>query len=260
LASGDKDAAALTDVCAVAGVTICRYPVPADKIKPGETLAAAMLQKVLGKYGREVLISALSCITQTRRGNPGMIRKQIVEALCAVLEADPDWLKDRNRLIFAIQTFDFAAQFKAVWAKSAERGESVVSCLIEAIGDHLDSKASVSAPADKPVAAPVVAPKEPPRKPAAGNGGLSIGRDEIAFNGQRIRVAPRAALLVAALAKAKPNCVGDDFLILRIWNHRPPNAGELLDQLVRDLGALKKLGLEVRTQRGIGRQLVEVTP
>jgi hypothetical protein len=32
----------------------------------------------------------------------------------------------------------------------------------------------------------------------------------------------------------------------------------LLDQLVRGLESLKPLGLEVRTQRGIGRQLVDL--
>jgi hypothetical protein len=92
-----SDAAELTEVCREADVTICRYPVPANKMKPGETLAVGMLQAVLAKFGREVLIAALCCITKTRRGNPGMIRKQIVEALCAVLEAESSWLADRDR-------------------------------------------------------------------------------------------------------------------------------------------------------------------
>jgi hypothetical protein len=44
LAAGNSDAAELTEVCREADVTICRYPVPANKMKPGETLAVGMLQ------------------------------------------------------------------------------------------------------------------------------------------------------------------------------------------------------------------------
>jgi hypothetical protein len=86
---------------------------------------------------------------------------------------------------------------------------------------------------------------------------LSIGRDTVSFRGQ-VRVSPRGALLVAALAKAKPAFVGDAFLISRIWNVRPLNSGELMDALVFDLACLKTIGLEVRTQKGLGRQLVEI--
>jgi hypothetical protein len=32
----------------------------------------------------------------------------------------------------------------------------------------------------------------------------------------------------------------------------------VLDQLVRDLDGLKHLGLEIRSHRGVGRQLVEI--
>ncbi|MBY9045400.1 ParB/RepB/Spo0J family partition protein, partial [Pseudomonas fluorescens] len=129
LAAGNSGAAELTEVCREAGVTICRYPVPANKMKPGDTLAVGMLQSVLARFGREVLVAALCCITQTRRGNPGMIRKQIVEALCAVLEAEHAWLADRSRLIFAMQTFDFATQFMAASARAIETGDKVSSTL-----------------------------------------------------------------------------------------------------------------------------------
>lgn len=122
------------------------------------------------------------------------------------------------------------------------------------IGGHLETAAKVAEPAAKPSKAPAPRQRE---RPAAG-AGLHIGREEICLNGQRVRVGPRAALLVAALAKAKPNFVGDEFLINKIWTQRPAHAVDILDQLVRDLAALKPLGLEVRTQRGIGRQLVEV--
>lgn len=259
LAAGNPTATALTEVCREAGVTICRYPVPANKIKPGETLAVGMLQSALAKYGREVLVGALSCITQTRKGNPGLIRAQIVEALCAVIEASTEWLNNRKALVFRMQTFDLAAQFNTARTASIESGNKVSAHLVEAIGEHLEDPPQ-AAPAQP--AAPVISTANVAKAAAVVRpvvGGLSIGRDEISRGGHKIKVGPRAALLVAALSKAKPNCVGDDFLISKIWTQRPANAGEILDQIVRELAPLKQLGIEVRTQRGIGRQLVEIT-
>jgi hypothetical protein len=262
LAAGDKSAVALTEVCLEASVTICRYPVPANKIKPGETLAVAMLQGMLDKYGKDILIAALCCITQTRTGNAGMIRAQIVEALCSTLEAEPDWCADRKRLIFAMQTFDFAARFNEARAKSIDSGVKVATILVEMIGDHLSDRferirtdATISAP---PTAK--AAPKAPPVAPAmpTGPGTISVGREEVSYKGRRQRCTPRAAQLVGLLAKAKPNPIGDEFLIGKLWTVRPANAGEYLDGLVNELGSLKRIGLDVRSLRGIGRQIVEI--
>lgn len=265
LAAGDKSASVLTEVCLEAGVTVCRYPVPSNKIKPGETLAVAMLQSMLQKYGREVLISALSCITRTRRGNPGMIRKQIVGALCVVLEAEPDLIADRPRLIFSMQSFDFGAEFNNACKASIESGRNVTELLIEAIADHLENCPKM--PAMDPVAAakPAAAqpaPVVPAKKPSPSGAGQRVisttSRDEVTFAGRSVRVTPRAAMLVGLLVKAKPNPIGDDFLIGKLWTARPANAAEYLDGLVLELGTLKKIGLEVRTLKGIGRQIVEI--
>lgn len=271
LAAGSKAAAELTEACAEAGVTICRYPVPANKMQPGETLAVAMLQSALEKFGRDVLVAGLSCITRTRRGNPGMIRKAIVQALCAVLEAERSWLADRARLIFAMQTFDFAAQFTAASARSIETGDSVSSTLVEAIAAHLDDKVDAAPPtaeevttsrrdvtaAVKPAAPKVPSPKPAPARSAADRV-ITIGSDHVARNGKRLRIAPRAAILLGLLDKAKPNCVGDEWLIGKLWTARPSNSVDLIDQIIRGLEGLKDLGLEIRTHRGVGRQLVEV--
>lgn len=254
LAAGNSTATLLTKVCKEAGVAICRYPVPANKIKPGETLAVAMLHAALEKYGRDVLIAALSCITQTRKGNPGMIRQQIVSALCAVLEAERELLKDVKALIFRMQTFDFAGQFNTARARSIETGEKVTTLMIDAISGHLEPEAA-PAPAAPTRQQPG---KVPVASPVRVLGGLTIGREDVSRGGQSVRVGPRAALLVAALAKAKPNCVGDEFLISKIWTSRPTDAVAILDQLMRELSSLKKLGIEVRTQRGVGRQLVDL--
>lgn len=272
LAAGSKAATDLTEACDEAGVIICRYPVPANKMKPGETLAVGMLQSVLAKYGRKVLVSALCCITRTRRGNPGMIRKQIVEALCAVIEAERSWLADRAKLIFAMQTFDFAAEFTAACARSIGTGDKVSSVLVEAIAVHLDGKVEQSREdrppaADRPAAAPAKTQASPPAqaappKPAPARSSAdrvtTIGSDHVMRNGKRLRIAPRAAILLGLLDKAKPNCVGDEWLIGKLWTARPANATDLIDQIIRTLDGLQDLGLEIRTHRGVGRQLVEV--
>lgn len=259
LAAGDKKAVELAEVCRAAGVTICRYPIPSSAIKAGETLAVSTLQGLLNQYGRDLLVAALSCITQTRKGNPGLIQKPIIQALCTALT--DEWTADLKRLIFAMQTFDFSAQFNAARAASIDSGRKAATILAGMVGEHLNR--APPAPAEKPVAprpvaapATAAAPSAPAPKPVRA-GVLSIGRDTVSFRGQ-VRVSPRGALLVAALAKAKPSFVGDAFLISRIWNAKPLNVGELMDALVSDLACLKTIGLEVRTQKGLGRQLVEI--
>jgi len=91
VAAGNPDAVALRDACAEAGVSICRYPVPASMMKVGETLAAAKLAQQMARYGRDTLVLALQCITKTGDGNVGMVRAPVVEALCGVLDAEPGW-------------------------------------------------------------------------------------------------------------------------------------------------------------------------
>lgn len=266
LAAGDAEAAKLVEACNEAGVTICRYPVPANKVKPGETLAIGMLRSMLDKYGRETLVAALSCITKTRRGNPGMIRAQLVEALCSVLEAAPEWRSDLTKLIFRMQTFDFAAEFNAARTRSIESGDKVASHLIETIGGHLEDGAPVAPrqddapPAARPQRDAQTAEARPAPSAIVRVGNLPIGREDVSRGGKNIKVGPRAALLVAALERAKPNPVGDEYLISKIWTKKPDNARDLINQLVSELACLKAIGLEIRTHRGIGRQLVEVSP
>jgi hypothetical protein len=87
---------------------------------------------------------------------------------------------------------------------------------------------------------------------------LTDGCEAISYRGETVEVSMRGARLVEALAHAMPHCVGDDFLIGKLWDRKPPGASTSLDMVVSDLAALKKCRLEVRTQRGVGRQLVEV--
>lgn len=137
LAAGDPVARDLAEVCNAAHVSICRYPVPANKMVAGQTLAVGVLARLLAFYGRDVLIAALSCITRTRHGNVGMVRAPVVTALCRVLDAEPEWCAHPH-LMRAMQRFDFAKQYTAAGqAAYAERCGITVK-LVDAIGDHLE--------------------------------------------------------------------------------------------------------------------------
>lgn len=82
IVAGEPDAVALAAVCKSAGVEICRYPVPNQKIRKGQTLAVVCLRHCLKARGAEVLTLALECVTKTRDGNRGMLRAPIIEGLC----------------------------------------------------------------------------------------------------------------------------------------------------------------------------------
>lgn len=138
VASGDAAARALNDACARGGVTICRYPVPGNKMKVGETTAVGTLARFLRSYGAAVLVPALTCITGTRDGNPGYVRAPIVGALCAVIESEPDFAADEKRLVKAMQTFDFARAFLDASQGQREGQGSIESLLVDRIADHLE--------------------------------------------------------------------------------------------------------------------------
>jgi hypothetical protein len=104
LAEGDTQAIELQKVCAEAGVTICPYPVPANKMKVGETLAVGALA---------------------------------VRALCSTLAIEPEW-QDGPRLIKIMQSFDFANAWTAAAQASIVERCSVESKLVDLIADHIE--------------------------------------------------------------------------------------------------------------------------
>jgi hypothetical protein len=77
-------------------------------IKVGQTYAVTALSRCLAIYGRDTLITALQCITQTADGNPGFVRATIVEALCEVLHNVPEWRDSGSVLLTTMDKFKFA--------------------------------------------------------------------------------------------------------------------------------------------------------
>ena len=138
VAAGEPEAVALHDACGEAGVTICRYPVASNLMQVGDTLAAVKLARQLARYGRETLVSALSCITKTGDGNAGWVRAPLVEALCATLDAEPSWHADRAALVEAMQTFDLVSNWTAARHAALKDGVGTSAALIELISNHLE--------------------------------------------------------------------------------------------------------------------------
>src|ERR1700691_4070675 len=69
--SGEVDAVQLAEVCARADVELLRYPVAVARQAPGQTMAIGAIARCLKLYGRETLITALQCVTQTTNNRPG---------------------------------------------------------------------------------------------------------------------------------------------------------------------------------------------
>lgn len=142
VAAGDAEAVRLMSLCKQAGVTILRYPVQSKNQKVGETMSVGMLYRMLAKFGDGVLIAALSCITHTRGGNPGLIRSQIVTALCVVLEAEPEWRESR-KLLSAMGKLDLADAFKRACSEALPgSGGGITPNLVDIISEHLEGALS----------------------------------------------------------------------------------------------------------------------
>jgi hypothetical protein len=108
VAAGDDEALDLVSLCAEGGVTICRYPVPGEKMVAGETLAVGTLEKLRREVDRSVLVLALQCITKTGE-NVGLVRTSLVKGLCSVFDSEPGFASKPDRVLKVLRGYDFGA-------------------------------------------------------------------------------------------------------------------------------------------------------
>ncbi|WP_192242886.1 DUF6551 family protein [Mesorhizobium silamurunense] len=145
VAAGLPAAIALRDACDAAEVTICKYPVPANNMKPNETLAIGTLQRCLKTYGSDHLTVALRCVTQTRRGEVGHLREPTIKALCHVLEVEPSWKEPENRLLKAMEKFDFAKELEKATVTAKQQRNETHTVLGNVLFAFLDAELGVPA-------------------------------------------------------------------------------------------------------------------
>lgn len=133
-----------------------------------------------------------------------------------------------------------------------------------------DGAADEAAPPPQPATAPKPVGKVLAQEPATVSAELHVkhngvticlaeGSERVSYKGTGVDVSPRGARLVEMLAKVMPNCIGDSHLIGKLWDKPSAQAAAGLEMVIADLKSLKKIGLEVRTQRGVGRQLMVIS-
>lgn len=103
LAAGEDWAVEVDFVCACAEVEVLRHPVAASRRSAGQIVAVTALRSCLKRYGRDTLITALQCITQTSNNKARLLDPLLIAALCEVLDAAPQW-RDSGLMLF--QAFD----------------------------------------------------------------------------------------------------------------------------------------------------------
>lgn len=137
----DPAALTLTHICAEAGVTICPYPIPTSYQKPGQTLALGTLERCAKRYGRETLILALKCITQTSNNVPGAVHANVIAALCEIIGGDPRLQREGAKLIGyfdAIELDTLDSDSRAM--KPRAPGDTAAARLRDAIKAALDAR------------------------------------------------------------------------------------------------------------------------
>jgi ParB-like chromosome segregation protein Spo0J len=96
--AGDDAALALDRVCREAGLSIPRYPIPADKLKPGQTLAHGTIAQLIRHQGEGGASAVLTAIAEAWHAQPGFIRAAIIRAV-AKLAIFTDSPEDRERTL-----------------------------------------------------------------------------------------------------------------------------------------------------------------
>lgn len=140
LAAGDPEVCAVQEACDTAGVTVMRFNVQANNLKRGETLASASLIQAYRDYGRDTLVTALQCVTETADGNPGLLCKPAIDALCIVLWGTPTWREAGGALLDAMDDFDFRENFTEAKVAHTRQGGTITSHLTRRLRDYLTQK------------------------------------------------------------------------------------------------------------------------
>lgn len=139
IAAGQPDAIVLRDALAAADISICKYPVPSNKMKPGDTLAVNTMKRMLRMYSAAHLTTCMRCITKTGL-NVGVITEPVVKALCQVLDAEPSWKQSEAALHAAFREFKFAQEVHAAEVLAKQKHMQVATVLAMRLFEYLDAE------------------------------------------------------------------------------------------------------------------------
>jgi len=142
LVASEAWAVQIAHVCTCAEVELLRYPVPANKQAPGQTMAVGAIARCLKQYGEATLITALQCVTQTTNSQPGALSARTIKALCAVLHADH---KRRDSGLALLEAFD-AIDLMAIQDASAVDAALKKVGRVQAMADRVHAELSCLLP------------------------------------------------------------------------------------------------------------------
>lgn len=138
LAAGDENALALEYACRAAGVTLLRFPVAKPEQKPGQTMAVQATQQCFARYGRDTLITALQCVTETSNNAPGILSGEMIRGLCSVLDANRTWRDSGGALLDAMDEIDLGELERQARKESVTtRGKAPAIILADLIAGKL---------------------------------------------------------------------------------------------------------------------------
>lgn len=119
IASGDAGAVAADEAARSAGAVIMAYPKAAHQLKVGETLAGKTIETALGRYGRDVVVTAMELITRTGNGNPGFMKGDLIEGFAYTLFTHPKWNARKDQVRAAVEAKGVREIFGAAVRKVA---------------------------------------------------------------------------------------------------------------------------------------------
>lgn len=209
LVSGDEDAAAVDRLCRRAGIVIPKYPIPATKLKVGETMALATIGALRRESGEALAELVLRTVVDGTAARPGQIRAPLIRAVAEILAGLPE---GRRRLEagaiegFLRRTAPAAIAVAAAMARAEGAGEAaaLVSVLRDGIETVRDRGDAQHRPHDAAPSRPAPSAIERPTGPASNPAGSSpAGR----LPRPAIPVASAQATTASAVAPQPPRRV-----------------------------------------------------
>lgn len=139
LASGEPVAKAVAEACEAAGVRIVGTNCESAKMRPGDCSSVRTLEISLQRYGRDTLVTALMCVTETRNNKAGILAESTIKGLCEFLRLYRGWRDAGERLLTAMDGVDLEAfvrtsRIEAAGTKGLLSADVITAQLVKALG------------------------------------------------------------------------------------------------------------------------------
>lgn len=133
--AGDETAKTVDRVCRVASVTIPKYPIPADKLRPGQTLALVTIARLARTLGENAAALVLHTIMGAYATEPGAIKASLITALGKTWENTPtqDVLATFDRIPAWLKRHRAAELCASAVQRKQSYGGTEVTSLVEMI-------------------------------------------------------------------------------------------------------------------------------